>query len=45
MYQKLLNIEELEETSLEAIDNARNLLCRVIKNIKDVIHANNVTSV
>ncbi|KAM0902751.1 hypothetical protein ACQ4PT_019050 [Festuca glaucescens] len=42
MYQTLLNGQEPEETSLEAIDNAGNLLCRVIKNIKDAVHASKV---
>jgi hypothetical protein len=34
--------QELEETSLEAIDNAGNLPNCVINNTKDAIHANNM---
>jgi hypothetical protein len=45
MYQTLVNGEEPEDTFLEAIDNAGILLCRIIKNIKDVINANNVITV
>jgi hypothetical protein len=42
MYQTLVNGQEQEDTSLEAIDNAGNLLCRIIKNIKDAVHASKV---
>jgi hypothetical protein len=41
-YQTPLNGEAQEGPSLETIDNAGNLLCRVIRKIKDAVHANNV---
>ncbi|CAM0946207.1 unnamed protein product [Alopecurus aequalis] len=38
IYQTLLN----KEPSYETIDNVGNLLCRVIRRIKDAVHANSV---
>ncbi|CAM0946208.1 unnamed protein product [Alopecurus aequalis] len=42
MYQTLLSGQPPDTPSLEAIDNAGNLLCRVIRKIKDAVRANNV---
>ena len=44
MYQTLLNGQSLEVPSRETIDNAGNLLCRVIWKIKDAVHADSVTA-
>uniref|UniRef100_A0ACD5Z605 Uncharacterized protein n=1 Tax=Avena sativa TaxID=4498 RepID=A0ACD5Z605_AVESA len=42
MYQTLLSGQQPVKPSLESIDNAGNMLCRVIKKIKDVVQANNI---
>ncbi|KAM0902747.1 hypothetical protein ACQ4PT_019047 [Festuca glaucescens] len=45
MYQTLLGGQPPVKPSLDAIDNAGNQLCRVIRKIKDAVHANNVVNV
>ena len=44
MYQTLLNLQPPEVPSFEAIDNVGNLFRRVIREIKDAIYINCVTT-
>uniref|UniRef100_A0ACD5ZL64 Uncharacterized protein n=1 Tax=Avena sativa TaxID=4498 RepID=A0ACD5ZL64_AVESA len=42
MYQTLLSGQQPVKPSLESIDNVGNMLCRVIRKIKDVVQTNNI---
>ena len=42
MHQTLLIGQPSDTPSLETIDNVGNLLCRVIRKIKDAVHAKNI---